>query len=418
MIKKFKYQHLISNFSYMFVIEMANYIFPFLVIPYIVQTVGVTNFGLITFSYVLVSYFNLFINYGFHMLIVKDISLHQHSQKRLNFLFSKMYTSQLILLIISIIIFIGLIQIPSFLENKTIFIYAFGMVIGNFLFPVWFFQGIEKMKFIALFNFFSRLLYLVLILTFIKTQDDYSFVILINSFSVLVTGILSLVYVLLKYQVKFTFIKITQIRRFFKDAWSLFISFITVHFYSSFNIMVLGLFAGYTAVGVYSLADKIFGALSKLMSILNLVIFPLLAKLSKKRKVLIFKIRQLIVVYIIALSLLSVLLFISSEMLISILYGENNETAIYILKVFSFVLLVYPLGQIFSSYMVIKNESYKIQKITLHTMITNMLVVFPLIYFYQEVGLVFAVLITQYAQIYFNITQNKELIRNGEKYEQ
>ena len=402
---------LLSNFSYMFAIELANYILPFIAIPYIVRTVGVTNFGLVTFAYVVMAYFNLIVDYGFKMVIIKDISKFRNSNKKLSFLFWKMYLSQFLLLILSVILFLVFLQISQFKENSIIFIFSFGMVIGNILFPIWFFQGIEKMKYIAIFDFISRLLYLCAIFLFVKTQDDYIYIPLFNSLAFIITGLASLVYIFYKFKLQFIFPKNKQIVNFFKDGWHLFLSSLTVNLYSNFNQLLLGFFAGYTSVGIYSLAEKIFGAIMKIIGVTNVVLYPALAKISNNKELLIIKFKQLIKYYSIILIIVSVILIISANFIIKLLFGEGHNTAVFILQILAIVLLFRPFGQLFTNYLIINKRNYIISKITFQSMLFNMLLAFPLIYFYKEIGLVFTILFVQIFQVFINIKHTKEIFR-------
>lgn len=406
-----KNKTLLSNFSYMFAIELANYILPFIAIPYIVRTVGVTNFGLVTFSYVVIAYFNLIVDYGFKMVIIKDISKFRDSNKKLSFLFWKMYLSQFLLLIFSVILFLVFLQIPQFKENSTIFTFAFGMVLGNILFPIWFFQGIEKMKYIAIFDFISRLFYLCSIFIFVKTSEDYIYIPLFNSLAFILTGLTSLFYIFYKFKLQFVIPKKKQIISFFKDGWHLFLSSLTVNLYSNFNQLLLGFFAGYTSVGIYSLAEKIFGAIMKIIGVANVVLYPALAKISNNKELLIVKFKQLIKYYSIALVIISTILIISASFIIKLLFGEGHDTSIFILQVLAIVLLFRPFGQLFTNYLVINKRNNIISKITFQSMLFNMLLAFPLIYLYEEMGLVFTILFVQIFQIFINIKHTKEIFR-------
>jgi PST family polysaccharide transporter len=387
----------------MFAIEIANYILPFLVIPYIVQVVGVEKFGLITFSYVFIAYFNLIIDYGFKLIIVKDISLFRNSTKKLSYLFSKMYISQLFLFTISSILFLLIIQFKPFSENSEIFIFAYLMVIGNMLFPIWFFQGIEHMKYIAIFDFISRIGYLLAVFYFINEQDDYIYVPLLNALSFIIAGIFSLIFIFYKYKIKFIFVKLSQLKTFFQNSWHLFISSITVNLYSNLNILLLGFFAGYGAVGVYSLADKIFGAIIKTIGVINIVLFPKLSLLSNNKPQLLKRFRQLIKYHIFGLFIIGTMLFLLANFIISLLFGEGHTISVVILKIMSLILLFRPFGQIFTNYLVINKKNKLISKITLQTMLFNIVIALPLIFIYQEIGLAFAVLLVQIFQVYLMI---------------
>ena len=412
MLNKIKQnKQLFSNFSYMFLIEIANYILPFLAIPYIVKTIGVTNFGIITFSYVVIAYFNLIVDYGFKLIIIKDISRYRNSSQRLSFLFWKMYFSQFILLIISILIFILIMQIPKFNEHIEVFIFAFGMVFGNILFPIWFFQGIEKMKYIAIFDFIARGLYVIAIFLIIHDKNDYIYVPLLNSLSFILIGVFSLLFIHYKFNINFVIPKFSQIKRFYKDGWHLFISSVSVNLYSNFNMILLGFMAGYTSVGIYSLAEKIFGAIVKTVGIINVVLFPNFASISSNKSLLVQKVKQVSKYYLIILSIISLLLMSLSEFIIKLLFGDGHENSVLILQILSLVLLFRPFGQLFTNYLVIKKMNKIVSKITFKTMLFNIILVVPLIYFYHETGLVITVLIAQVYQLFLNLKYNREIIK-------
>jgi len=401
---------IISNFSYMFIIEMANYILPFLVIPYIVRIVGVEKYGIITFSYVIIAYFNLIVDYGFKLIIIKDISKFRNSPKKLSFLFWKMYISQGFLLLLSLTIFFIVINFPILESNREIFIYTFLIVIGNFLFPIWFFQGIEKMKYLAIFDFLARLLYVSSVFIFIKQKSDFLYVPLLNGCSFILIGIISLIMIYKKHNLLFLFPNINQLKKFFKEGWHLFVSSLSVNLYSKFNILLLGIMSGYQSVGIYSLAEKVFGAVMKVIGILNVVFFPHLSAIKNKLK-LREEIQKLIIKYLIIVLPISFSLFIISTFLITLLFGENNQNSIFILKIMSFILIFAPFGQLFTNYLIIKKQNQIVTKITLLTMFFNMIIVFPMIYFFNEIGLGISVLIVQIFQVILNIYYNKEIFK-------
>ena len=62
------------------------------------------------------------------------------------------------LLVISSLILVGLVQwIPVFNDHKILFYASFLIVVGNTFLPTFLFQGLEKMSFIAIFNFIAKL---------------------------------------------------------------------------------------------------------------------------------------------------------------------------------------------------------------------------------------------------------------------
>ena len=78
----------------------------------------------------------------------------------------------------------------KFKNDWQIYFLAFGMVVGQVLFPVWFFQGMERMKYVAFLNIASKLLFTILIFIAIRETSDYIYVPLINSCGFILAGVL------------------------------------------------------------------------------------------------------------------------------------------------------------------------------------------------------------------------------------
>jgi PST family polysaccharide transporter len=104
-----------------------------------------------------------------------------------------------ILTILGFAILAGMIiWIPKFRGDWEVYMLTFGTVVGHTLFPVWFFQGMERMKYITVLNILAKLVFTVLIFVFIRTQSHYAYVPLFNSLGYLVSGVIGIWMALLK----------------------------------------------------------------------------------------------------------------------------------------------------------------------------------------------------------------------------
>jgi len=411
-IKLKNQKRLLSNFSYMFIIQMLNYILPFVTIPYIVKIIGVEKFGVISFSYAFIAYFQLITNYGFKMLAVKDISQNRSSILTLSKIFWKVITAQFLLFVLSAILFYFIVEnFDKISQYKEVFIYSFGMIIGNFLFPIWFFQGVENMKYIAIFNFISRTLYMVSIFIFVNDSIDYIYIPLLNSISLILIAISSIILIKQKFHILFKLPSINELKVYYIEGYYLFLSTIVVNLYTTFNSLILGLLIGYEAVGIYSLAERIYSAIIKVIIIVNQVLYPYLAKFSTDIKHLIYKMRYLLRYYIIFLFFISISMYLNSEFIISLLFGDNHSESILILKILSITIFFKPYGAFFTQYMVITSKEKLVSRVTFLTMVTNFILVFPMIYLYHEVGLAITIVLVSIYHLYINLKYNREILK-------
>ncbi|MCE9918367.1 oligosaccharide flippase family protein, partial [Obesumbacterium proteus] len=80
------------NISLLFIIQLSNYVFPLLTIPYLSRVLGAENFGFLAISQAVIQYFIFFTEYGFNLSVTRKISLNRHDKSRVSeIFFSTMY---------------------------------------------------------------------------------------------------------------------------------------------------------------------------------------------------------------------------------------------------------------------------------------------------------------------------------------
>ena len=250
----------LKNFASLSVLQAITYILPVFVLPYLFRAIGPEKFGLISFAQAFVQYFMILTDYGFSISATKQISLCQDDSSKVAKIFSSVMIAKIGLAAISLALLGSIVFFsPKFRSDWAVYVLSFGAVLGNTIFPVWLFQGTEKMKHIADLNIVSGILLALLIFIFVKTPQDYLLVPLINSLVCLVTGMWSLYIVFKKLGVSFKFPGYTNIRQQLKAGWDIFISVVAINAYTTTRIFAVGLLTNNTITGFYSIAERIAG---------------------------------------------------------------------------------------------------------------------------------------------------------------
>ena len=394
----------------LFVIQGVDYILPLLLFPYLVHTLGIELFGLLAFSTATVAFLGAIVSYGFNLSGTQQIAINKANKNKIDEIFNSIILVKLILLIISFFI---LLLMTTFIDriatDKEVFFATFLLVVGEAIFPIWFFQGIEKMKFITYFRIGYKLLYAISIFIFVKSAEDYLLVPLLNGIGAILSGVVALFLIRKKFDVVFKFQKTLSIIFQFQNSWHIFISQIAGHFYVTINIFVLGMLSTNENVGYYSLAFKVYQAFRGLLKPVNQALFPFLSKKYIKNKTAYYKlVKQISMIYVSVLVVLSVLLSLFSQEIIRLLAGVDIPESSELLQIFSITIL-FAVGSFFTSLLIIKLKSKKLSKITFYTMILNMVMVYPVITLYDIYGLAYLVLLTQVFQAFLQVKYNKEI---------
>ncbi len=405
-----RYKKLIENFSYLTLINIINKLLPLIIVPFIVRTVGVEKYGIITFALSVISYFILITQYSFTLTATKYISLHRSDIDKFSKHFNLVISIRVIFFVLIATLFLTVLMFLDISANeKEVFIFTFLLVFADVLMPLWFFRGMEDMKYIAVFNIIAKLFYAFSIYLFVGEKDDFVWIPLLNSISLIMVNVYALYFAIRKYKIKRVPPSLVEIKEELILGKDIFFSNISVSFYRTINIILLGLLTNYTAVGIYSLAEGLFMAYNSIIKSYTTVVYPHLAKYLDQPIRFYSQARKLFSFYVIILSLSSLILFVSSSTIIDFLYGEGHNESIEILKIFSIALLVEPLGGFFTAYLSLKSKYRVIRSITFKTMILNLLLVVPMIHIFQAKGVVYLFLLLSLIQVYLNIQANREI---------
>jgi polysaccharide transporter, PST family len=181
-----------NNFISLSVIQLLNMFLPLLILPFLVRKLGLENFGLLIFSQALIAYFTLIVDYGFNISATREITMHKDDNIYISKIFYSVFFIKIFLLLFSIILIsIIIFSFDIFEENYLLYYISFSMIIGQMLFPVWYFQGIENMKMIAILNVIIKSIYTIMIFSFITSSQDLLYVASFNSLSFIIVGIIA-----------------------------------------------------------------------------------------------------------------------------------------------------------------------------------------------------------------------------------
>ena len=410
------YKKIISNLSYLVIIEAVNKVLPLLVVPYILNILGLEKYGLLAFSLAIIMYFKILTSYSFDLTATKFISEHKENKAVTSEYYWHIIFTKFFLLFISFcLLLISIFLFDKLYLEKEVLLFTFLMIVGEVLTPLWFFRGIEEMKYVAYLSVLTKLLYTISIFIFIHESSDYVLIPLLNSIAFLVVGIFAQLYIYNKFKISFTFPKVKTIKDLLIEGKDIFLSNITVSLYTTTNSVLLGSLVGYTAVGIYTIAETIYSAFLQLIYTYNTVVYPHLAKYLNNKVEFIIQARKLFLVYLGVLIVASLSLYILSDFTINLLFGKEHKKSIEILHLLTLLLLLMPIGGYLTHYLALKSDYKIIRKINIHTMFVNFILVYPLLVTYQEKGMAYLMIVVSIFMVIQNIQYTKELFTYKDK---
>lgn len=408
-----------SNSLYLFSIQALNYLFPFLALPFLLNTLSIESFGIYVYSLTAIQFMMLFVDFGFTITIAKKITGFKDNSKEIVDLYWLVSIIQfaffLLMLLIYVIIFFSFSSLDAYKWGVlTASISVFGFV----LFPNWLFQGLDKMKSLSIINFVSKFLTYPLLFFFIKNENDHLLAIFLQSLSFVVAGLISIILIFREKRFrKFDrrIITVSNIKLEVLDSKNIFLSNSAITVITSSFTLLLGFFSTTFYVGLFGAIDKIIQAMSFSVFIpINQAFFPMIAKtgitdLDKGKKI--FKLVFYLMLAIMVVEYVGVILF--EDFILDNFFNKYGNIKV-VFRLTSLMIFPITLGGICGQLGLIAlgNDTDKkiFSSIYIYTCIVSLPLSFLLIYFFNFNGAIFSMMFAQtiiFALMFYFVKKQK-----------
>lgn len=381
---------LVANFGYLSLLKIASFIFPFITLPYLAKTIGAEGFGKIAFAAAFIAWFQTISDWGFNYTATRDVAKNRDNKEVVSDIFSKVFFSRCLLMLLSFcVLFILTLFISKLGENRDILLITFLLIPGHIMFPDWFFQAIERMKYVTIFNVLVKLFFTVAVFVFIKDKSDYIIQPLLTSIGYIIAGAISMYLIIGKWGISLKMQSLKSVIGTIRKSTDVFLNNLMPNLYHSFSIMLLGFYGGDVATGKLDAGNKFVAASQQLMDIISRVFFPFLSRKIDKH--------DLYVKIHLGISLfLTLVLFLFAPILIKLFFTEEFYDSIVILRIMSIGIFFIALTVIFgTNYLIIVGREKQLRNITFCCSIIGFITSFPLIYYFKFIGAALTITITR-----------------------
>ena len=397
-----------KNFFNLGIIQALELVLPLLTIPYVVRVIGLDYVGLIAFVTSIVGYFNVLINYGFHLNGTKIVAQNKENLLKLSQLFNDVTYTKIFLSIISFIIFSFCTFFIDKLNQHYIlnFLVFFNMIFNVFT-PNWFLQGVQDLKIVSILNIILKSISTLCIFIFISKEENYILLVIIPMISSFIILLILHLYVFRKYKIIFLKPNFKAVINQIKEGFFIFMSQLKITFFGNFSTVMIGFVLNNNAVGVFSSAQKIISALSALQVPIVSALYPYFAKnINSNIKLAFYQINKIAKIGGICYLMIIAFIFFFAKDLSTIIFGSQIDDISDIIRILVFTPLLIFINNLFGTQFLLNlGKDRLFFKILVFAALMNILLIYPFLLIFGLKGAAISLLLTEvyicYTMYYF-----------------
>ena len=401
----------IKNFFNLIINQGVNIFIALLATRILFERLGEVQFGFVNLALSVVLLLSISVSYGYHLNGPKRIALFRDESKKKQILINEIIVTRIIIAIsMAIFLFCLTYFFGFFKPYSTLLYYSLILLFSEALFPMFYFQGNDKIAWFSLINIFAKGAYLLLIVLIIKTPNDAIYVNFLFGFTSFLVYIIFWIFIYKKEKIKWVWVSIYNIKKRLIENFQFFISSIAGHVSIHSGLIILASFVNNTVLGKFALAQKI-GLLMRMVPVFFTQAILQKATILFEKDKIEFKIyvNRIFVIGLVITFLMGLIVIILSKGIIFLLAGYYVVYSENILKILAFIPFLSMLNFNNMIEILVNEKKYLLTKATWITAIIMLILAIISSYYYGGYGLSIALVITEIVSF---IVYSSLLIKN------
>lgn len=347
-----------KNYIYNLIYQMLTIVLPLITTPYLSRVLGAENIGIYGYTLSIVTYFVLFGTLGIAMYGQREIAYVQNDKTKQSKTFWEIVITRFITLTIASVTFYITFCIRG--QYTTYYTILLLELLANALDISWYYQGIEDFGKTVIRNLVVKILSLVCIFVFVKTQADLWKYMLIYVLANALGNATMWLY--LPKMLQKISLKTLEFKKHIKPVLSLFVPQIATQIYVVLDKTMIGnITNNMSDVGFYEQAQKIVKTAMLVVTALGTVMNSRIANAfaeNKKEDVKKYLMQAFNIVWMLGIPITLGIMAVSSN-LVPWFYGEGYEPVIQLLIATSPILLAIGLNNVTGIQYLIQTKQQK-----------------------------------------------------------
>jgi PST family polysaccharide transporter len=374
-------------------LQIATFVVPLITLPYIARVLGPSAFGLVVFSQGFSFVLMAIIDWGFTYDGVRAVAERRDDPAELTRVVDRIRGAQLLLAAASVLIALGaLVVVPKFASHPVFLLLSWLAAVAGGLAPTWFFMGIEQMRLSSLISLGFR--FVGAGLTFALVRGPAQAWVVMALFAASAVTTLIALDVRMYRRVRLMMPRLRASWRALRGAAALFVGTVAATLYTSFNVVLVGLFEPSAAVAHFGAAERILRVSLQVLAPLGTAVYPRLAALQAAERH--DRARQLLSIAVVVVTMIGLVLAgglaLGAPLIVHVLYGHAFvHYSVGILRVLVLIVPIAIVGAIAGAWLMTLHMDRRVVVIVLRAGVLNVVLACVLTPLLGPIGMAWSV---------------------------
>jgi len=269
----------LENVVALYGVQAGRKLIPLISIPYLARVLEPSGWGTVAFAMAMAEFLVIIVEFGFNISATREVARNRDNPDACGSVMAGVLGAQVLLATGGILLaLIASPLLPVISNHPKLLIAGLAYAVGQGFAPLWFFQGLERMRLSAALEVSGKLAALCGLFLFVHSQADDWRVLALNAIAPALTTAVGLAIAYRTIPTKLP--TWTLVRHAFVMGTPMFVFRSAESLYGVGNAFLLGLFATPEIVGYFAAAEKIAKAAFGLLNPIREAIFPRLSHLA------------------------------------------------------------------------------------------------------------------------------------------
>jgi PST family polysaccharide transporter len=387
---------LVQNAASLYGVQIATYAVPLVTIPYLARVLGVSGWGLVAIAQGFGSYIALLGEYGFGLSATREVARQRDDRDKLADIFAGVLGAKLALVALSIpLAILASRWVSVFREHSSLLWAALFWAVAQGANVMWHFQGLERMRMVAVLDIGAKVLATVGIFLLVKAPQDGWLVLVLQGFGFLISAAFGLT--LAYREIAFRLPTWAGSWNALRMGWTMFLFRSSVSLYTAGNAFILGLFVSPEFVGYYAGAEKISRAFVGILNPISQTLYPRLSHLVSSAQDRAARLARISIVMMGgAGATIGLAIFLLAPVIVHTVLGAHFGASIPVLRVLALLVPLVAIGNVLGiQWMLPLGMDSAFNKIIVTAGLINLSLALFLAPIYKDMGMAWAVVIAE-----------------------